>query len=115
MGPDDLIRADPPYAFLASSAGHNPIVNDSLMYTLMVDNGVVSDKPVLQALRDNRVPYLLLEWDLTKQAEFEYGGRTWPIEVVQYLQRHYLCDAAQKRLYSWMMLIVCRRNSASVD
>jgi hypothetical protein len=80
-----------------------------------VDNGVVSDKPILNALRDDRVPYLFLAHDFTEQAEFEYGSRYWPPEVVDYLKRHYSCDSGMKRLHFGEMLIVCRRSANSVE
>jgi hypothetical protein len=110
-GPEEYILADPQYSLAVVEAGHRPIINDSHPYTLMVENGIVSTKPLMDQLRNNRVRYLVLVDTLEKHARGRYGSRLWPVEVVDYLAQNYSCTLITEKGVGNKRLVICDRNA----
>ena len=69
-------------------AGFSPVVNDSFQYTLLVRKRRLSAEPLMQLLRERRVPYAVLQNTLDwHKMVHDY----WPSEVIDYLSQNYAC------------------------
>lgn len=89
--PGDLVLTAPDYTRETIEAGHTPLVYDGLQFTLMQDNGRVSDAPILEALRTGRVRHALLADDLDTEQGKEYGRRDFSLETLRFLRDHFDC------------------------
>ena len=88
---DEFILTAPDYARETIETRHTPLVYDALQFTLMQDNGKVSDVPILEALRGGRVRHAVLKDDLDIEEQKGYGRRNFSSETLRYLRDHFDC------------------------
>ena len=105
----EFVMADTYYVFDVAQAGYTPVMIDNLLYTLMVDNGVIGDRQLLALFESGKVPYLVLQNTLEWHASLGYGDRFYPIGVLKYLKRHYTCETVMKR-WDDNALVICSRS-----
>lgn len=107
---DEYVLSDVIYTSDVVQAGHRPVLYDSYIYTLMRDNGAISIEPLMSELRREKVPYLVLQNTLEWHRNLPYGGRYWPVSVLEYLNENYTCRTALKRkTITWASLVICER------
>jgi hypothetical protein len=87
------IMADVHYSLDIVRAGHLPLVNDNLLYSLMVDNGKLPKNALLNCLRAGTVPYLLFYRPV---ADYGTANEWWERDVTDYVSHHYSCEVIKR-------------------
>jgi len=89
--PTDVgLLADGECVDVALAAGHRPWVNDSFLYMLLVANGALDERELLDAMRQGRIKWLLLHNSIDRQIEkMARNSRVWPADVILTMQKHY--------------------------
>ena len=106
----EFVMADDNYVFDVVKAGYTPVMIDNLLYTSMVDNGVIDDHQWLTLFESGKVPYLVLKNTLEWHASIGYGGRYYPIDILKYIKQHYTCETVMKR-WDDNALVICRKEA----
>ncbi len=84
------LLADGECVDVALAAGHRPWVNDSFLYMLLVANGTLDERELLDAMRQGRIKWLLLHNSIDRQIEkMARKSRVWPAEVILIMRQHY--------------------------
>ncbi|HUY36327.1 MAG TPA: hypothetical protein VMV69_26550 [Pirellulales bacterium] len=84
------LLADGECVDLALAAGHRPWVNDSFLYMLLVANGTLDERELLDAMRQGRIKWLLLHVTVDRQIEkIVRKSRVWPEAVIHAMREHY--------------------------
>ena len=86
---DEFILSDVSHTANVVEAGLRPLVNDSYQYTAMIDSGAAKPDPLMEALKHQKVPYLVLENTFEWHSSLPYGERYWPTDVLDYLKQNY--------------------------
>ncbi|HET6879230.1 MAG TPA: hypothetical protein VFI31_03705 [Pirellulales bacterium] len=75
---------------VALAAGHQPWLNDSFLYMLLVENGTLDDSPLVERLSDGRIKWLFLRHTLEAHREaVDNHTDCWPPEVLERFPHHY--------------------------
>jgi len=85
------VMADAHYVMDVVKSGHEPLINDNLLYSLMVINRKIPQGQVMEALTHKQVSYVLLAHPVTHYAPLQ--GQWWPPEVISYVEQNYTCQA----------------------
>jgi hypothetical protein len=101
------VLADVFYVLEAARAGLQPLVLDSYALTKMSDSGAVDPQPILEYLRTDRVPYLVLQNSLEWHEQLKPGDRYWPREILDYLRRAYTCETVLQQPSDGRLLVIC--------
>ena len=104
---DEYVMVDSDYVFEVTQAGHKPVLQNNLHYTLMYDNGLVDTGPVMRILRAGKVPYLVLKNTLEWHASVGYGVRHYPADVIEFMRANYHCQEVLRK-QNYLRLIICR-------
>jgi hypothetical protein len=84
------LLADGECVDVALASGHRPWVNDSFLYMLLVANGTLDERELLDAMRQGRIKWLLLHNSIDRQIEkMARKSRVWPADVILTMQQHY--------------------------
>lgn len=108
--PEVELLADGRMVDAVLAAGRTPWLNDSYLYMLMVDNGTIDPKPLLDRMRDGRIKWLFLRKDYQDHVEASTRqGNCWPVQVLDAFPRYY--ELVEKGNGLW----VYRHRSYGVD
>ncbi|MGD2069477.1 MAG: hypothetical protein PVI57_12440 [Gemmatimonadota bacterium] len=109
---DQFVLSDSEYASDLRAAGQVPLVYDAFQFTLMYENGTASVEPLMAALADDKVPYVVLADHPGAYLSAPYGSRGLPLEVASYVGAHYDC-AEHLKQWDGIPLVICARTQGS--
>jgi len=105
----EYVLSDDYYCMDVIQAGHHPLIIAGLQYTAMSDRGIVSTEPLIEVIRNKKVPYVVLENTLAWHSSLPYGERLWPANVLDYLEQNYTCTTVKKGRFDERYLVICER------
>jgi len=85
------VMADTHFVLDVVTTGHVPLINDNLLYSLLVINRKVPPGQVMKALTEGKVSYVLLAYPVEQYAQM--NGLWWPPDAMAYIDGHYSCEA----------------------
>ena len=84
------ILADGRQVDMVLAAGHQPWINDSYLYMLLVENGTLETSPLIERLRDGRIRWLVFRRSLADHWEaIDRDSYCWPIDALDVMTQHF--------------------------
>jgi hypothetical protein len=84
------ILADGRQVDMVMRTGREAWVNDSYLYSLLVQNGTLDSSPLLDRLRDGRIKWLVFRKTLDDHREaIDFDTHCWPIEAIEVMPKYY--------------------------
>ena len=107
--PSAYVLADGQHISAVLQAGCRPLVNDSFLFRVLADHGLLSPAAVIQAIEQGRVPFLVLKRTVESHRQ-QVGtiSQKWPAVVLEAMQRYYVLEAEGEDIF-----IYRRRHNAS--
>ncbi len=94
------VLADGQHVSAVLEAGCRPLVNDSFLFRVLADHGVVSPAVVIRAIEQGQVPFLVLKRSIESHRQ-QVGtmSQKWPAVVLEAMQRHYVLETEDDDIF----------------
>ncbi|HEV3344039.1 MAG TPA: hypothetical protein VG125_26935 [Pirellulales bacterium] len=99
--PEDVgILADGRQVDMVMKTGHQAWVNDSYLYSLLVQNGTLDSSPLIERLQDGRIRWLVFRKTLDDHREaIGFDTHCWPIEAIDVMPKYYELVTAENGIW----------------
>ncbi len=94
------ILADGRQVDMVMKTGHRAWVNDSYLYSLLVQNGTLDSSPLIERLQDGRIKWLVFRKTLDDHREaIGFDTHCWPIEAIDVMPKYYDLVTAENGIW----------------
>ncbi|HWB10398.1 MAG TPA: hypothetical protein VG826_14295 [Pirellulales bacterium] len=94
------ILADGRQVDMVMRTGRQAWVNDSYLYSLLVQNGTLDSTPLIDRLRDGRIKWLVFRKTLDDHREaIGFDTHCWPIEAIDVMPKYYELVTAKNGIW----------------
>jgi hypothetical protein len=108
--PNAYVLADGQHVSAVLQAGCRPLVNDSFLFRVLVSGGIVNPGPVIHAMEQGQVPFLVLKRTIeSHRQQVGTPSQKWPGAVLEAMQRCYVLVAEDDDIF------IYRRSQKSTD